>query len=154
MRSARVYDRDLLTVQLSERNLVTLRKTQREKIEEIKKKTNYYSTRTLIERYDQGAPAPETPLRRRVPTQGPPGTPFATPQQRAAPTPQPPKLVTPQTPAQISANLQQQLSRTCSLFFICHSQVMLKARSRRSMQHHLSGQFRRHASNGMTSSPT
>lgn len=94
----------------SERQLVTLRKQQRETIEEIKKKTNYYSTRTLIERYDEG-PGADTPLRRRIPMQGLPGTPSATPQR--APTPQPPKVVTPQTPAQVSSNLQQHLSRMC-----------------------------------------
>ena len=101
-----------------ERQLVNLRKQQREKIEEIKKKTNYYSTRTLIERYDEGPT--ETPLRRRVPTQGAPATPAPAMAPQKAPTPQPPKLVTPQTPAQISSNLQQQLSRTlhCSLIVV------------------------------------
>lgn len=79
----------------TEKQLVSLRKRQREKIEEIKKKTNYYSTRTLIERYDDG-PGSETPLRRRFPVQVAPGTPVATPQR--PPVPQPPKLVTPQTP--------------------------------------------------------
>lgn len=96
---------------LPERQLVTLRKQQREKIEEIKKKTNYYSTRTLIERYDEG-PGADTPLRRRIPMQTPQGTP-PTPtaiSQRASGL-QPPKVVTPQTPAQVSTNLQQHLSR-------------------------------------------
>ncbi|KAJ3530117.1 hypothetical protein NM688_g7755 [Phlebia brevispora] len=94
-----------------EKQLITLRKQQREKIEEIKKKTNYYSTRTLIERYDEGS-GTETPLRRRIPRQVPPGTPAATPQR--TPAPQPPRLITPQTPSPnptpVSANLQQQLS--------------------------------------------
>ena len=92
----------------AEKQLVSLRKQQREKIEEIKKKTNYYSTRTLIERYDDG-PGAETPLRRRLPAQVAPGTPAPNPQRPVVP--QPPKLVTPQTPAKISSNLQQQLSR-------------------------------------------
>ncbi|KAF7791703.1 hypothetical protein EIP86_002726 [Pleurotus ostreatoroseus] len=93
-----------------ERQLVTLRKQQREKIEEIKKKTNYYSTRTLIERYDEG-PGADTPLRRRIPMQPPQGTP-ATPTttSQRAPGLQPPKVVTPQTTAQVPTNLQQHLS--------------------------------------------
>ncbi|THH00121.1 hypothetical protein EW026_g2374 [Hermanssonia centrifuga] len=89
-----------------EKHLVTLRKQQREKIEEIKKKTNYYTTRTLIERYDDGT-GPETPLRKRTPAQVVSGAP-ATPQRASQPLP--PRLVTPHTPAQISANLQQHLS--------------------------------------------
>jgi hypothetical protein len=61
-------------------------KLRREKVEEIKKKTNYYTTRDLLQKYDEAAPA-ETPLRHRNPgLQGLPGgvpqTPqFATPQQ-------------------------------------------------------------------------
>lgn len=106
-----------VSMNAAEKQLVTLRKQQREKVEEIKKRTNYYSTRTLIERYDEG-PGTETPLRRRVIPQGPGGTPSATPQR--APPPQPPRLVTPtpQTPAQISPNLQQQLSRKLSLCYV------------------------------------
>jgi endoplasmic reticulum junction formation protein lunapark len=51
-------------------------KERRDKVEEIKKKTNYYSTRDLIQRYDVASPA--TPLRPRVN----PGQPLPiTPQQ-------------------------------------------------------------------------
>ena len=39
-------------------------KERRGKVEEIKKKTNYYSTRDLIQRYDE--PSPATPLPPRV----------------------------------------------------------------------------------------
>lgn len=83
-----------------EKHLVTLRKQQKEKIEEIKKKTNYDSTRNLIERYDA---ALDSPLRRRVPAPGQPATP-----QNKMPTPQPQRL-TP-APAQVPPTLQQQLS--------------------------------------------
>ena len=52
----------------------TLMKERREKVEEIKKKTNYYSTRDLIQRYDETSPA--TPLQVRVnPGQSLPVTP-------------------------------------------------------------------------------
>jgi hypothetical protein len=48
---------------LAEKTIQNLLKQQRGKVEEIKKKTNYYSTRTLIERYDDPS---ASPLRRRV----------------------------------------------------------------------------------------
>ncbi|PCH35157.1 hypothetical protein WOLCODRAFT_166080 [Wolfiporia cocos MD-104 SS10] len=102
------------TADAEEKSLVTLRKQQREKIEEIKKKTNYYSTRNLLERYgDATSPVnPEPSLRRRNP---PPGLP-ATPQlQRAPPQLQhaPPQdlLETPNSaPVPLSPSLQQHLS--------------------------------------------
>ncbi|KIP05915.1 hypothetical protein PHLGIDRAFT_19566 [Phlebiopsis gigantea 11061_1 CR5-6] len=89
-----------------EKHLVTLRKQQREKVEEIKKKTNYDSTRNLIERYDEGT---ESPLRRRGPGASTPVTP------QKIPTPQPPRIVSPQARqaqalAQIPPALQQQLN--------------------------------------------
>jgi len=59
-----------------EKMVQNLMKERRDKVEEIKKKTNYYSTRDLIQRYDEGSPA--TPLRPRVN----PGQPLpVTPQQ-------------------------------------------------------------------------
>lgn len=80
----------------SEKTLKEVLKKQREKVEEIKKKTNYYSTRNLIEKYDEptsfdpGA----TPLRRRqVSPSSVPQTPFV-PQPPSQP-PQPPHLKTP-----------------------------------------------------------
>jgi len=67
-----------------ERTLQNLLKQQREKVEEIKKKTNYYSTRELLQRYDDSPSA--TPPRQQqrpgpVPPQGPMQTP-KTPQQQ------------------------------------------------------------------------
>ncbi|EKM58183.1 uncharacterized protein PHACADRAFT_26705 [Phanerochaete carnosa HHB-10118-sp] len=83
-----------------EKHLVALRKQQKEKIAEIKKKTNYDTTRNLIERYDD---ALDSPLRRRVPVGGQPVTP-----QGKMPAPQPQRLAP--TPAQVPPSLQQQLS--------------------------------------------
>jgi hypothetical protein len=60
-----------------EKTVQTLMKERREKVEEVKKKTNYYSTRDLIQRYDETSPA--TPLPPRVIT----GQPLpVTPQQQ------------------------------------------------------------------------
>ncbi|KAI0365814.1 hypothetical protein BV20DRAFT_972730 [Pilatotrama ljubarskyi] len=95
-----------------EKALVKLRKQQRDKIEEVKQKTNYYSMRNLIERYEGGpGPGPSPPdtpagLRRRMPPQG---------QQVQQPAPQTPQRnlqINPQTPAMrtMSPGLQQQLS--------------------------------------------
>jgi hypothetical protein len=61
----------------AEKTLKALLKQQREKVEEIKKKTNYYSTKNLIERYDDPS---GSPLRRQMSpghlrTMPPPGTP-------------------------------------------------------------------------------
>ena len=63
----------------TEKTLVTLRKQQREKIEEIKKKTNYYTTRNLLDRYDEAASGPGTPPQRRQPI---PKTPVQVPQRQ------------------------------------------------------------------------
>ncbi|KAI9062108.1 hypothetical protein FKP32DRAFT_1574704 [Trametes sanguinea] len=93
-----------------EKALVKLRKQQRDKIEEVKQKTNYYSMRNLIERYE-GGPAqsptsPQTPvgLRQRIPPQVPQSVP-QTPQRNL-------QVAPPQTPATrtMSPGLQQQLS--------------------------------------------
>lgn len=40
-----------------EKTLQALLKQQRTKVEEIKKKTNYYTTRELLQRYDEGSPS-------------------------------------------------------------------------------------------------
>ncbi|CDO71067.1 hypothetical protein BN946_scf184844.g71 [Trametes cinnabarina] len=93
-----------------EKALVKLRKEQRDKIEEVKQKTNYYSMRNLIERYEGGpvpTPAsPQTPagLRQRIPPQLPQSVP-QTPRQNL-------QVVPPQTPVTrtLSPGLQQQLS--------------------------------------------
>ena len=76
----------------------------------MKQKTNYYSMRNLIERYEE-SPGPDSPagLRRRV------VSPQAqSPQQVPGPqTPQRILPINPQTPApgQLTPGLQQQLSR-------------------------------------------
>ncbi|TFK23586.1 hypothetical protein FA15DRAFT_670405 [Coprinopsis marcescibilis] len=46
-----------------EKALQQVMKRRREKVEEIKKKTNYYSTRDLLQKYDDATPT-ETPMRR------------------------------------------------------------------------------------------
>ncbi|KAK7685486.1 hypothetical protein QCA50_011350 [Cerrena zonata] len=92
-----------------EKQLVSLRKQQREKIEQIKKATNYYTTRNLLERYDE-TPGPGTPMRNRVmqPQQMAPVTAPATPQR---PPNQPQGISSnPQTPKPVSPNLQHHLS--------------------------------------------
>jgi hypothetical protein len=56
-----------LLTSLTEKTLQTLLKAQRNKVEEIKKKTNFYETRELLSRYDSGADGsastPNTPQR-------------------------------------------------------------------------------------------
>ena len=46
-----------------EKTVQALMKERREKVEEVKKKTNYYSTRDLIQRYDEASPATPPQLR-------------------------------------------------------------------------------------------
>ncbi|KAF5383871.1 hypothetical protein D9757_007431 [Collybiopsis confluens] len=88
-----------------ERTLQRLVKQQREKVEEIKKKTNYYSTRELLQRYDETSPAGSPMQQRSGPSQPPtqPSTPkrpppeqnngsvLRTPTQGAGATPSPPQ---------------------------------------------------------------
>ncbi|KAF8886949.1 hypothetical protein BD779DRAFT_1528850 [Infundibulicybe gibba] len=75
-----------------EKMLQTLLKQQRSKVEEIKKKTNYYSTRELLQRYDESPVA--SPIRQRVaPASNQPNTP-----QRQQPVPTPNSGAKPQTP--------------------------------------------------------
>lgn len=64
---SRTYHTQLDLTVYSEKTLMTVLKKQRAKVEEIKKKTNYYSTRNLLERYDeQSSVTPSaTPIRRR-----------------------------------------------------------------------------------------
>ena len=71
-----------LTLASSEKTLVTLRKQQRQKIEEIKKKTNYYTTRNLLDRYDESITSPGTPQRRQVLPQTPVKAPQRQPNQK------------------------------------------------------------------------
>jgi len=50
-----------------EKALKDLIKRRREKVVEIKKKTNYYSTRDLLQKYDESSAESPAPLRRRFP---------------------------------------------------------------------------------------
>ncbi|KAI6043718.1 hypothetical protein EDC04DRAFT_639906 [Pisolithus marmoratus] len=75
-----------------EKTLMAVLKKQRAKVEEIKQKTNYYSTRNLIEKYDEppSSPTPNaTPLRRRNVVSSVPPTPLTlqtqSPQHYATP---------------------------------------------------------------------
>ncbi|KAF9034104.1 hypothetical protein BJ165DRAFT_1356708 [Panaeolus papilionaceus] len=87
------------------KSLKDLMKRRRDKVEEIKKKTNYYTTRDLLQKYDEPTQL-ATPLRQRFP----PGQVPATPQQR----PLPPANAKPnQTPGP-SAGLQAHLTSTPS----------------------------------------
>src|ERR1700761_5687235 len=81
-----------------EKHLKKLLTKQRTTIEEIKTKTNYYSTKNLIDRYDEPASTRSTPLsspalrRRSVvpnggPAPGPPGTPTRVPPSIAVSSP-------------------------------------------------------------------
>ncbi|ETW77722.1 hypothetical protein HETIRDRAFT_441366 [Heterobasidion irregulare TC 32-1] len=87
-----------------EQTLQALYKEQRTKVEDIKKKTNYYSTRNLIERYD-GSSVPNSPLRGR-PIPGPQSQLPVTPQRSFSQS----NRQLPQGP--ISLELQTQLAPT------------------------------------------
>lgn len=63
---------------MSEKTVKELMKKRRDKVEEIKKKTNYYSTRDLIHKYDEATPL-ATPLRQRFPAGQVPQTPQGRP---------------------------------------------------------------------------
>lgn len=110
---------------LSEKSLATLKLARRNKVEEIKKKTNYYQTRDLLERYEDGpskgsSPAwPKNGPVARFPPQQPPSTP-----QRAAP------AAPPNTPANfpttpISPGLQSQLVQRASPEACTHHHAIL-----------------------------
>ncbi|PPR07247.1 hypothetical protein CVT26_012505 [Gymnopilus dilepis] len=86
-----------------EKHLKELMKKRRDKVEEIKKKTNFYSTRDLLQKYDEASPS-ATPLRQRQPPgQAPPPTTPSRPVGRVN------GNIPPQTPAP-SAALQAHLS--------------------------------------------
>ncbi|KAJ7263926.1 hypothetical protein C8J57DRAFT_1070333, partial [Mycena rebaudengoi] len=56
---------------IKKKTLQNLLKEQRAKVEEIKKKTNYYSTRELLSRYDDSAPnSPQQQLQTQTPQRG------------------------------------------------------------------------------------
>ncbi|KAF8179234.1 hypothetical protein BJ912DRAFT_883220 [Pholiota molesta] len=83
-----------------EKTVKELMKKRRDKVEEIKKKTNYYSTRDLIQKYDEATPL-ATPLRQRFPNGQVPQTP------QGRPIPNLPNTGNPrmQTPGSSAANL-------------------------------------------------
>lgn len=89
---------DQVSCLVSEKALKDLTKRRREKVEEIKKKTNYYSTRDLLQKYDESSPGSPALLRRRIAANQPvPATP-----QRPVPPQQ-------STPLQSSPNATPQL---------------------------------------------
>ncbi|KAF9226962.1 hypothetical protein BS17DRAFT_776398 [Gyrodon lividus] len=99
-----------------EKTLMEVLRKQRAKVEEIKKKTNYYSTRSLIEKYDEPSPLSpsKTPLRKRKVPPAEPKTPLAPqqlPQQRQLQTPngqtRGPMLQLSPTPQPIQATRKQ-----------------------------------------------
>lgn len=98
-------------------------KKQRDTVEEIKKKTNYYNTRNLIEMYDEPSPLNlgATPLRRRnVPLSSVPQTPLA-PQL----SPRPPQQQRLQTSNGQVRGPVLQLSRVyCCLTVACYTDTL------------------------------
>lgn len=72
-----------------EKTVQLLMKERRTKVEEIKKKTNYYSTRDLLQRYDDSTPSNTPVIPRTLPGQNAPGQP-STPIRQ--PVPQHPNL--------------------------------------------------------------
>jgi len=99
-----------------EKTLKTLLRQQRTKIEEIKKKTNYYTTRNLIERYDESPSDANSTLRRRnvqpggPSSSGPQGP--VTPQRPTQPSSVNAPLSKLQTRVPISPSLKNHLAGT------------------------------------------
>lgn len=106
-----------------EKTLKELLRQQRTKIEEIKKKTNYYSTRNLLERYDESPSDVNAPLRRRNVPGGPssagPQAP-STPQRAGQPSGIPTPLSKLQTQAPMSPSLKNHLAGIIPNSFILH----------------------------------
>ena len=103
----------------SEKSLAALKQARRNKVEDFKKRTNYYETRELLERYED-SPSTGVPLARPIdnPSSRRQSQLFPATPQRAV------SIVPPKTPANlrnqpISPGLQRQLARTyprsCSL---------------------------------------
>lgn len=112
-----IYHAQLDPTVYSEKTLMTVLKKQRAKVEEIKKKTNYYSTRNLLEKYDeQSSVTPSaTPIRRRSVAPSAPPTPLQLkPQQQQHP--HTPNGQTQVPPLQLSrASLSSTVSSTLEL---------------------------------------
>ncbi|TFK33254.1 hypothetical protein BDQ12DRAFT_691308 [Crucibulum laeve] len=98
-----------------EKSLQSLLKQQRSKVEEIKKKTNFYSTRDLIQKYDDSTPM-NTPLRQRIVL----GQPQLVTPQRMPARPAGPPNTDPnsafQTPARPNPSLQAHLTPSTPSF--------------------------------------
>lgn len=137
-----------LTLTFIEKSLVALRKQQREKIEQIKKQTNYYTTRNLLERYDESTTV-ETPLGPRLLPRGAASAQIPVTPKRPTQMLQPPQTL--QTPAPITPGLKQQLSRASpgSWVFIRRVHQVLTF-----FQLPHSALCHRPANNGLISSPT
>ena len=97
----------------SEKSLAALKQARRNKVEDFKKRTNYYETRELLERYEDGPSTPGVPFARPIddPSSRRQSQLFPATPQRAV------SAVPPNTPANlrnqpISPGLQRQLART------------------------------------------
>jgi len=86
---------------IEEKHLKALLTKQRTTIEDIKAKTNYYSTRSLLERYDDQGPQ-SSPLRRRQPQNADPSTPGRAPSLAPVPQTPQPQLAPGHTPNPLS----------------------------------------------------
>ena len=100
----------------SEKSLTALKQARRNKVEDFKKRTNYYETRELLERYED-SPSTGVPLGRPIddPSSRRQSQLFPVTPQRAI------SVVPPNTPANlrnqpISPGLQRQLARTYPRF--------------------------------------
>jgi len=91
-----------------EKSLATLKLARRNKVEEYKKRTNYYETRELVERYEEGPSTGPSRPNDDPPSRLQPQQLLVTPQRAvpAAPPNTPANLRTPSTPG-----LQNQLAR-------------------------------------------
>jgi endoplasmic reticulum junction formation protein lunapark len=97
----------------SEKSLVALKQARRTKVEDFKKRTNYYETRELLERYEDSPSTPGFPLARRIddPSSRRQSQLFpATPQRAVSAVPQNTPVNLRNHP--ISPGLQRQLART------------------------------------------
>ena len=130
----------------TERTLKALLKQQRTKVEEIKKKTNYYSTRNLIERYDDQS---TSPLHRRTTPAQPQLPPPVTP-QRVLPQPNV-NSPTPIVPGALSPHTHCKLPFIIFTVFLMFLRTQLQELSLlKSSKLHKSSQL--HRSSGMTNS--
>ena len=97
----------------SEKSLAALRQARRNKVEDFKKRTNYYETRELLERYEDNPSTPGVPLTRPIddPSSRRQSQLFLATPQRAVPAVSQNTPVNPRSQP-ISPGLQRQLART------------------------------------------